>query len=104
MFHFVGIRPTDFLGNFYISNTTDVEQANIDCDQSVAVEIKHDDKLSEGDGAFIQAAILYTSVGGSRRLRILNMSYNCCTQMADLFRNCELDTLVNYMAKQGKLL
>lgn len=44
----------DFLGNFYMSNTTDVEMAAVDREQSMNVEIKHDDKLNEADGAFIQ--------------------------------------------------
>ncbi|KAL5018898.1 hypothetical protein ScPMuIL_004620 [Solemya velum] len=96
-----GIRPVDFLGNFYMSNTTDVEMAAIDCDQAICVEIKHDDKLSEADGAFVQVAVLYTSVGGQRRLRVHNLSFNCCTQFADLFRACELDTLVNFMSKSA---
>ena len=96
-----GIRPVDFFGNFYMSNTTDVELANMDCEKTVTIEIKHDDKLTEAEGACIQAAILYTSISGQRRLRVVNMGYSCCTQMADLFRNCELDTLINYMAKLG---
>ena len=51
-----GIRPVDFFGNFYMSNTTDVELAAMDSEQSIAVEIKHDDKLSEAEGAFVQVA------------------------------------------------
>lgn len=85
-----------------MANTTDVELATIDCDKTITVEIKHDDKLTEAEGAYLQAAILYTSVSGQRRLRILNMSFNCCTQLADLFKNCELDTFINYTAKLGK--
>ena len=50
----VGIRPVDFLGNFYMSNTTDVELAAIDCDKSITIEIKHDDKLNEAEGAYMQ--------------------------------------------------
>ncbi|ESO85828.1 hypothetical protein LOTGIDRAFT_221280 [Lottia gigantea] len=96
-----GIRPVDFYGNFYMANTTDVELAALDCDQAINVEIKHDDKLSETDGAYVQVAVLFTSVSGQRRLRIHNLSFNCCTQMADLFRSCELDTLVNYFSKQA---
>ena len=49
-----GIRPVDFFGNFYMSNTTDVELAAVDSEQSIAVEIRHDDKLSEAEGAFVQ--------------------------------------------------
>jgi len=82
-----------------MSNTTDVELATVDCDKSITCEIKHDDKLSEAEGAIAQVAILYTNVAGKRRLRILNFAFNVCTQMAELFRNCELDTLVNHMSK-----
>ncbi|XP_069609346.1 protein transport protein Sec24C isoform X2 [Ranitomeya imitator] len=94
-----GIRATDFFGAFYMSNTTDVELAGLDCDKAVTVEFKHDDKLSEDIGALLQCAILYTSCGGQRRLRVHNMALNCCTQLADLYRNCETDTLINYFAK-----
>lgn len=96
-----GIRPVDFYGNFYMSNTTDVEMAALDSEQTIAVEIKHDDKLSEAEGAYVQVAVLYTSVGGQRRLRVINQGFNCCAQMADLFRSCELDTLINFLAKQA---
>ena len=50
----------------------------------------------------VQCALLYTSCAGQRRLRIHNLSLNCCTQLADLYRNCETDTLMNYLAKYGK--
>ncbi|XP_031761002.1 protein transport protein Sec24C isoform X3 [Xenopus tropicalis] len=94
-----GIRATDFFGAFYMSNTTDVELAGLDCDKTITVEFKHDDKLNEDTGALLQCAILYTSCGGQRRLRVHNMALNCCTQLADLYRNCETDTLINYFAK-----
>jgi len=84
-----------------MSNTTDVELAALASDTALGIEIKHDDKLSESEGAYVQAAVLYTSVGGRRRLRVLNAAFNCCTQVADLFRACELDTYVNFVAKQG---
>ncbi|XP_044276094.1 protein transport protein Sec24C isoform X2 [Varanus komodoensis] len=94
-----GIRATEFFGAFYMSNTTDVELAGLDCDKTITVEFKHDDKLSEDSGALIQCAVLYTSCAGQRRLRVHNLSLNCCTQLADLYRNCETDTLINYLAK-----
>uniref|UniRef100_A0A8B9RHC4 SEC24 homolog C, COPII coat complex component n=1 Tax=Astyanax mexicanus TaxID=7994 RepID=A0A8B9RHC4_ASTMX len=94
-----GIRATDFFGSFYMSNTTDVELAGLDCDKTVTVEFRHDDKLSEETGALMQCAVLYTSCTGQRRLRIHNMAVNCCAQLADLYRNCETDTIINYFAK-----
>ena len=102
MLLFSGIRPVDFYGNFFMSNTTDVELASLDCDKSMTIEVKHDDKLTDGDGAFAQCALLYTSSSGQRRLRIINMSFNVTSKMADVFRSCELDTLMNYFSKKGK--
>ncbi|XP_013388768.1 protein transport protein Sec24C isoform X1 [Lingula anatina] len=96
-----GIRPVDFWGNFYMSNTTDVELATVDTDKAISVEIKHDDKLNEEEGAYVQVALLYTSINGQRRLRIHNLSMNCCTQLADVFRSCELDTLISVLSKKA---
>ncbi|XP_029824250.2 protein transport protein Sec24C isoform X3 [Ixodes scapularis] len=96
-----GIRPTDFYGNYYMANTTDVELAALDCNKCIAVEIKYDDKLVEEEGAYVQVALLYTTCGGQRRLRLHNLSLATCVQMADMYRNCDLDTMVNFLAKQG---
>ena len=126
-----GVRPVSFYGHMHMSNTTDIELASINADkvslvvlnqefrfhytfviqfnssrkflfQSIAVEIKHDDKLSEEEGVFIQVALLYTSCSGQRRVRLFNLALKCCSQMADLYRNCELDTIINYLSKAGK--
>ncbi|XP_038625074.1 protein transport protein Sec24D [Tachyglossus aculeatus] len=96
-----GFRATDFLGGVYMNNTTDVEMAAIDCDKAVTVEFKHDDKLSEDSGALIQCAVLYTTANGQRRLRIHNTSLNCSSQLADLYKSCETDALINFFAKSA---
>ena len=55
-------------------------------------EIKYDDKLTDEDGVYIQAALLFTSVSGQRRLRVINLALNCGTSMADMYRNCKYDS------------
>lgn len=72
----------------------------LDCDKSVAIEIKHDDKLPPEENVYIQIALLYTSSGGQRRLRVMNLALKTCTQLADLFRSCDLDTTILFFAKQ----
>merc|ERR1719340_93117 len=96
-----GVRPVEFFGSFYMANTTDTELASINSDMAIACEIKYDDKLTEEDGVYIQAAILFTSCSGQRRLRVINLALNTGSSMAEMYRNCELDTLVNFTAKQS---
>ncbi|XP_074619307.1 protein transport protein Sec24C-like isoform X2 [Acropora palmata] len=96
-----GLRPVDFWGNCYMSNTTDVELAMIDPQKAIAIEIKHDDKLPEDSQAYFQCALLYTSISGQRRLRIHNLAFSTCSQLSDLFRCCEMDTFVNVVSKQA---
>merc|ERR1711936_793754 len=93
-----GVRPTDFFGSFYMANTTDMELASLNSDMALACEIKHDDKLTDEDGVYIQAALLYTSVSGQRRLRICNLALNTCDNMGELYRNCDLDTVATFLA------
>uniref|UniRef100_A0A672MJT4 Protein transport protein Sec24D-like n=1 Tax=Sinocyclocheilus grahami TaxID=75366 RepID=A0A672MJT4_SINGR len=96
-----GFRATDFFGAIYMNNTTDVEMAAVDCDKAVTVEFKHDDTLSEESGAVMQCALLYTTIGGQRRLRIHNLSLNCSSQLSELYKSCETDALINFFAKSG---
>jgi len=96
-----GFRATDFFGAIHMNNTTDIEMAAVDCDKAVTVEFKHDDTLSEETGAHIQCALLYTTINGQRRLRIHNLSLNCTSQLSELFKSCETDSLINFFAKSA---
>merc|ERR1719210_1189250 len=96
-----GVRPVEFYGSFYMANSTDTELASLNSDMAVACEVKYDDKLTEEDGVYVQAAILFTSCSGQRRLRVINLSLNTGSSMAEMYRNCELDTIVNFMAKHS---
>uniref|UniRef100_A0A672J719 SEC24 homolog D, COPII coat complex component n=1 Tax=Salarias fasciatus TaxID=181472 RepID=A0A672J719_SALFA len=96
-----GFRATDFFGAIHMNNTTDVEMAAVDCDKAVTVEFKHDDNLSEENGALIQCALLYTTINGQRRLRIHNVSLNCSSQLSELYKSCETDSLINFFAKSA---
>lgn len=93
-----GIKPVDYLGNFNMYGN-DVEVAGLQKSTSLAVELKHDDKLNENSVVYIQLALLYTSLSGQRRIRLHNLSLSVCTQYSQMFSSCELDSLINYIAK-----
>ncbi|VDP62671.1 unnamed protein product, partial [Schistosoma curassoni] len=94
-----GIRPVEFFGNCYLPNTTDVELASVSSDMAITAELRHDDKLQEGEHVFIQVACLYTSISGQRRLRIHNLSIPVTSMIPDVFRLVELDAHMNWLSK-----
>ncbi|KAM9426624.1 protein transport protein Sec24D isoform 2-T2 [Pholidichthys leucotaenia] len=96
-----GFRATDFFGAIYMNNTTDIEMAAVDSSKAVTVEFKHDDTLNEETGALVQCALLYTTISGQRRLRVHNLSLNCSSQLSEMYKSCETDSLINFFAKSA---
>ncbi|CAF0886553.1 unnamed protein product [Rotaria sordida] len=94
-----GIRPIDFLGNFHMTNATEMIFGTLDSDKTVSVELKHDDKLSTENNIHIQVALLYTSISGQRRLRILTLALTVTSSYTSLYPSCDLDTIMNYIIK-----
>ncbi|TNN14398.1 Protein transport protein isoform 1 [Schistosoma japonicum] len=94
-----GVRPVEFYGNCYLPNTTDVELASVSADMAITTELRHDDKLQEGELVFVQVACLFTSLSGQRRLRIHNLSIPVTSMIPDVFRLVELDAHMNWLSK-----
>eukprot|EP01135_Chromosphaera_perkinsii_P009393 Nk52_evm69s1737 gene=Nk52_evmTU69s1737 len=96
-----GLRATDFYGNMFMRNATDMEIAGIDSDKTFAIRLRHDDKLDAQSNASFQCALLYTSWNGERRIRVHSYSVKTCTQLSDVFRNAEMDSLLNFLSKSA---
>ncbi|KXS17082.1 hypothetical protein M427DRAFT_97202 [Gonapodya prolifera JEL478] len=94
-----GLRTTDHFGNFNMSNSTDVQLAGVSPRTSLAVAVQYDSKLDEKADAFFQVAMLYTTAGGNRRIRILNAAVPVTSQIGNVFRYADMDTTVNYLMK-----
>lgn len=105
-----------------MTNTTEMIFGAIDSDKSISVELKHDDKLAVESNTYIQvnnfariclraksslilqfqAALLYTSISGQRRLRILTLALTVTSSYTSLYPACDLDAITNYITKVGK--
>lgn len=64
------------------------------------MEIRHDDKLPEGN-AHLQTAVLFTSCSGQRRLRIHNLALAVSADYNQLYRVADLNCLTAFLFKQG---
>ncbi|KAJ0798067.1 putative Zinc finger, Sec23/Sec24-type, sec23/Sec24, trunk domain, sec23/Sec24, helical [Helianthus annuus] len=72
-----GLQVQEYSGNFCKRIPTDVDLPAIDCDKSIMVTLKHDDKLQDGTECSFQCALLYTTVYGQRRIRVSTLSLPC---------------------------
>ncbi|GBG78109.1 hypothetical protein CBR_g26046 [Chara braunii] len=96
-----GLMVQDYHGNFCKRISTDVDLPSIDCDKSIMVTFKHDDKFQDGEEACFQCALLYTTVDGQRRIRVHTLSLACTSALANLFRWGDLYTQFAYFLKQA---
>lgn len=96
-----GLKIEDHFGNFYMRNSTDLELAGIDSLKSYGVCLKHDSKLEERGDSYIQAALLYTTSEGQRRIRIHNLAIGHTTTLSNVFKSADLDTIINYLSKMS---
>lgn len=52
------------------------------------------EKLSVGSEAYLQAALLYTTVAGQRRIRVHTLALTVTDSISTLFKNADLDAQV----------
>ncbi|KAJ6813483.1 protein transport protein Sec24-like [Iris pallida] len=96
-----GVQVQEYSGNFCKRIPTDIDLPGIDCDKTIMVTLKHDDKFQEGTECAFQCALLYTTVYGQRRIRVTNLSLPCTSMLSNLFRSADLDTQFACFLKQA---
>lgn len=74
----------------------------IDADKAVGVTFNYDGKLDTKLDAHFQAALLYTSANGQRRVRCINIVAAVNDGGIETMKAVDQDAVVAIMAKQGK--
>jgi len=85
-----------------MQNSTDMIMATLDSDKSIQVEIQYEEKLDSKESAFIQAAMLFTSSSGQRRLRIHNLALPVTSDYGSIYRLADEDVIVAHLFKNGE--
>jgi protein transport protein SEC24 len=62
-------------GGFYCKRTpTDVDLPALDCDKAIMCSMRYEERLNDGGEAYVQCALLYTTIQGERRIRVHTMA------------------------------
>lgn len=99
---FSGLQVKNHHGLFLQSSPHELTFANLSSDNSFSVELDHKGTLSPRAYAYLQCAVLYTSVDGHRRVRVINLALNVVELAGSVFQFADMETVVCHFAKEGK--
>ena len=66
------------------------------------MSLSHTQKLDPRAHAFLQSAVLYTTVDGERRVRVCNLALNVVEMAGNVFQFAEFEATVCHMAREGE--
>ncbi|RMZ78653.1 hypothetical protein DV738_g3721, partial [Chaetothyriales sp. CBS 135597] len=97
-----GLQVAAYHGSF-LQHTfgADLEIGTIDADKTIGVLFSYDGKLDPKLDAHFQAAVLYTSATGQRRVRCINVVAGVNEGAAETMRTVDQDAVVNIIAKEA---
>ena len=99
-----GLQVSAYHGNF-VQHTlgADLEIAGVDADKAIGVLFSYDGKLDPKLDAHFQAALLYTSADGQRRVRCINVVAAVNEGGMETMKFVDQDAVVSVIAKEGML-
>jgi protein transport protein SEC24 len=97
-----GLQVSSYHGSF-LQHTfgADLEIGAVDADKAIGVVFSYDGKLDPKLDAHFQAALLYTSATGQRRVRCINVVAGVNEGAAETMRTVDQDAVVNIIAKEA---
>jgi len=99
---YAGLRVDHLTGNFHLPNPSTPTSGTLDADQALSVSFSVTAALSTHQHAFIQCAVLHTTVDGLRQIRVINLALQVTDLAGNVFRFADMDVVVAHFARQCK--
>eukprot|EP01027_Heterolobosea_sp_BB2_P004714 GEZU01007253.1.p1 GENE.GEZU01007253.1~~GEZU01007253.1.p1 ORF type:complete len:1060 (-),score=283.26 GEZU01007253.1:92-3271(-) len=94
-----GLKISNFYGHFFVRGRDLLALPNVDADKAYGIQIAHTGNILSTPTAALQAAVLYTTSSGERRIRVHTITLPVTGSLADLFKYSDAEPTVNIMAK-----
>jgi protein transport protein SEC24 len=98
-----GVSVQKYFGNF-VERPLDgqVDLAVLDSEKAVLVGLQLDgSELRDSEPIFIQAALLYTTAAGARRIRVHNLRLTGTESIQSIFRHADIDSILSFMIRKS---
>ena len=94
-----GLSVDYYIGKYKRKGPVEMEIACLDSDKSIAVVIKYDEKLTEGQDYYVQCAMLYTNALGERLIRICNGKIIATRSIPNILKAADVDAVSNVLLR-----
>lgn len=95
-----GVSLHSFYGNFFVRSTDLLSLPNVSPDSALGVQIKLDETITSSHVCF-QAALLYTSTKGDRRIRVHTLSLPVLTNTTQVYSTVDINTTISLLSKMA---
>lgn len=96
-----GLSLHTFHGNFFVRSTDLLSLPNVNPDHGYAMNIAIDENLKDGSAVCFQAALLYTSSKGERRIRVHTLCLPVSKQPAQIYAKLDIQAMAGVLAKMA---
>ncbi|VBB27706.1 unnamed protein product [Acanthocheilonema viteae] len=96
-----GLSLHTFYGNFFVRSTDLLAMANVNPDSAIAVQVQMEENLIGINTACFQAAVLYTSSRGDRRIRIHTLCLPITKDLSTIFSQFDVKCAISLLSKMA---
>ncbi|XP_059177273.1 protein transport protein Sec24A-like isoform X2 [Physella acuta] len=96
-----GLSIHTFHGNFFVRSTDLLSLPNINPDAGFGMQVSIDDNLQESSSVSFQAALLYTSSKGERRIRVHTLCVPVTNQLSEVFVSADQQAIASLLSKMA---
>eukprot|EP00112_Aurelia_sp_Birch-Aquarium-sp1_P005276 Seg1598.10 transcript_id=Seg1598.10/GoldUCD/mRNA.D3Y31 product="Protein transport protein Sec24B" protein_id=Seg1598.10/GoldUCD/D3Y31 len=96
-----GLNIHTFHGNFFVRSTDLLSLPNVNPDHSFSMQIEIEDNLADHKYVCFQAALLYTTSRGERRIRVHTMAIPVTNKLSDVFAYADQQSIASLLSKMA---
>ncbi|XP_039293836.1 protein transport protein Sec24A isoform X2 [Nilaparvata lugens] len=96
-----GLSVHTFHGNFFVRSTDLLSLPNVNPDAGFGMQVSIDENLSELQTVCFQAALLYTSSKGERRIRVHTLCLPIANSLSDVLNSADQLCIIGLLSKMA---
>ena len=96
-----GLAIHTFHGNFFVRSTDLLSLPNVNPDAGFGMQISYEENISESKTVCFQAALLYTSSKGERRIRVHTMCVPVSNSLTDVIYSADAQAIIGLISKMA---